>query len=164
MEHSAWEEWTSTYDECWLNEFGEAHLAFAPLFGHLYSQTWLDMRGLQDNYLRRHGIDYFENNRRAIYAQQAYAIANPQGWKDYGSQVWGMTSSDGPADVECEYDGELRLFRSYAGRGAVGPDGYDDGTLAPTAVLGSFPFAPEIVVPTIGPNMTVRYHSIGQAK
>jgi hypothetical protein len=149
VEHSAWEEWTSTYDQSWLDEFGEAHLAFAPLFGHQYCQTWIDMRGLQDSFMRQRGIDYFENNRRAIYAQQAYAVANPQGWKDYGMTVWGLTASDGPADVECKYDGKPRLFRSYAGRGAVGPDGYDDGTLAPTAVLGSFPFAPKIVIPTI---------------
>ncbi|MFZ8318587.1 glucoamylase family protein, partial [Staphylococcus aureus] len=27
------------------------------------------------------------------------------------------------------------------------PDGYDDGTIAPTAAIGSLAFAPEIVVP-----------------
>ena len=149
VEDAAWSEWTSTYDNSWRNEFGQPHLAFAPLFGHQYSQTWIDFRGLGDTYMSGRGIDYFENNRRAVYAQQAYAIANPHGWKDYGSDVWGVTASDGPADVEREYAGKLRMFRSYAGRGAVGPDGYDDGTLAPTAVIGSIAFAPEIVVPTI---------------
>ena len=149
VEDAAWSEWTSTYDNSWQTEFGQPHLAFAPLFGHQYCQTWIDFRGLGDTYMSGRGIDYFENNRRAIYAQQAYAIANPHGWKDYGSDVWGVTASDGPADVEREYAGKLRMFRSYAGRGAVGPDGYDDGTLAPTAVLGSIAFAPEIVVPTI---------------
>ena len=39
--------------------------------------------------MSRRGIDYFENNRRAIYAQRAYTFANPHGWKDYGSEVWG---------------------------------------------------------------------------
>lgn len=149
VEKSAWAEWTSTYDQSWQSDFGEPHLAFAPLFGHQYCQTWIDLRGLQDSYMSGRGIDYFENNRRAIYAQRAYAIANPHGWKDYGSDVWGVTASDGPADVEREYAGKLRLFRSYAGRGVVGPYGYDDGTLAPTAVLGSIAFAPEIVIPTI---------------
>jgi len=149
VEDSAWAEWTSTYDQSWQSDFGEPHLAFAPLFGHQYCQTWIDFRGLGDTYMSRRGIDYFENNRRAIYAQRAYAIANPHGWKDYGSDVWGVTASDGPADVEREYAGKLRMFRSYAGRGAGGPDGYDDGTLSPTAVIGSIPFAPEIVVPTI---------------
>ncbi len=149
VEATAWTEWTSTYDNFWQTDFGEPHLAFAPLFGHQYSQTWVDFRGLQDGYMRRRGIDYFENNRRAVYAQQAYAIANPQGWKDYGSVVWGVTASDGPGDIECEYAGKLRMFRGYAGRGAVGPDEYDDGTIAPTAVLGSIAFAPEIVLPTV---------------
>ena len=128
VEDSAWTEWTSTYDQSWQTDFGEPHLAFAPLFGHQYCQTWIDFRGLGDTYMSRRGIDYFENNRRAIYAQRAYAIANPHGWKDYGSDVWGVTASDGPADVEREYAGKLRMFRSYAGRGAGGPDGYDDGT------------------------------------
>ena len=30
----------------------------------------------------------------------------------------------------------------------IEPDGMDDGTIAPTAALGSLPFAPEIVIPS----------------
>jgi hypothetical protein len=150
VETSAWTEWTSTYDMCWQTDFGQPHLGFPPLFGHQYSQTWIDFRGLQDSYMSRRGIDYSENNRRAVYAQREYAIANPHGWKDYSGEVWGVTASDGPADVVCEYNGKPRAFRAYSGRGAgAGPDGYDDGTLAPTAVLSSIAFAPEIVLPTI---------------
>ena len=51
--------------------------------------------------MREKGIDYFENSRRATIAQQRYAIANPQGFKDYGENIWGLTASDGPAG-ECE--------------------------------------------------------------
>jgi Uncharacterized protein conserved in bacteria len=41
-----------------------------------------------------------------------------------------------------------RKFFGYAARGPVTePDGRDDGTIAPTAALGSLPFAPEIVIP-----------------
>ena len=62
--------------------------------------------------------------------------------------MWGVTASDGPADVVCDYNGKPRVFRAYSGRGAgAGPDGYDDGTVAPTAVLSSIAFAPEIVLP-----------------
>jgi hypothetical protein len=147
VETAAWSEWTSTYDSSWISNFGEPHLAFAPLFGHQYCQTWIDFRGVQDTYMSERGFDYFENNRRAIYAQRAYAIANPHAWKDYGSDVWGVTASDGPADVECEYQGKMRVFRSYFARGVGGRDAYDDGTLAPTAILASIAFAPEIVVP-----------------
>ena len=65
VEDAAWAEWTSTYDNSWRTDFGEPHLAFAPLFGHQYCQTWIDFRGLQDTYMSSRGIDYFENNRRA---------------------------------------------------------------------------------------------------
>jgi hypothetical protein len=42
----------------------------------------------------------------------------------------------------------MAQFRGYSARGPVDePDGYDDGTLAPTAALSSMPFAPEICVP-----------------
>src|SRR4029079_167364 len=44
-------------------------------------------------------------------------------------------------------EGKVRTFYGYAGRGA--PHGYDDGTIAPTAVLGSIAFAPEIAIPAI---------------
>ena len=62
---------------------------FPPLFGHQYCQTWIDFRGLQDSYMSRRGIDYSENNRRAVYAQREYAIANPHGWKDYSGRCVG---------------------------------------------------------------------------
>lgn len=149
VETEAWTAWTSTYDLSWGASLGEPHLGFAPLFGHQYGQTWIDFHGLQCAFMRERGIDYFENNRRAVYAQRGYAAANPHGWKDYSEQVWGVTASDGPADVEREYGGKLRTFRSYAGRGAGGYDGYDDGTIAPTAAVSSIAFAPEIVIPAI---------------
>ena len=149
VEPSAWSAWTSTYDTSWSSQFGLPHLAFGPLFGHQYCQTWVDFRGLQDAYMRTRGIDYFENNRRAVYAQQAYAIANPHGWKDYGIDVWGVTASDGPANVTCDYGGKSRTFRAYSARGAVGHDDYDDGTLAPTALVASIAAAPEIVLPAV---------------
>lgn len=145
----AWTVWTSTYDLSWGASLGEPHLGFAPLFGHQYGQTWIDFRGLQCAFMREQGIDYFENNRRAVYAQRAYAAANPHGWKDYSDRIWGVTASDGPADVEHEFGGKLRTFRTYAGRGAGGHDGYDDGTLAPTAAASSIAFAPEIAIPAI---------------
>ena len=66
------------------------------------------------------------------------------GWKGYGADVWGLTACDGPADVVHAYGGWRRRFRTYAARG---PGQFDDGTVAPTAALGSIAFAPEIVVP-----------------
>lgn len=143
----AWTEWTSTYDTTsWRTLFGQEFLNFGPLFGHQYTHVWIDFRKLQDPYMRRRGLDYFENTRRAIYAQRAYAIANPQKCKGYGANVWGLTASDGPADIEVGEGSAARLFRTYAARGA---GSYDDCTLAPTAVVGSLPFAPELAIPAV---------------
>ena len=145
----AWPAWAATYDAHWHNIQGWMQLAFAPLFGHQYSHVWVDFRGIRDAYMRRRDLDYFENSRRATLAQRAYAIENPLDWRDYGADVWGLTASDGPKDTLHEYNGHLRAFFSYSARGSVLQGARDDGTLAPTAVLGSLPFAPEIVIPAV---------------
>lgn len=143
----AWTAWTSTYDRTWGKYQGQEFLSFGPLFGHQYSHVWIDFRGIQDDYMRKRGIDYFENSRRATYAQRAYATANPMRWKGYGEDVWGLTACDGPVNTAQEYLGERREFRAYSARGAgLGYD-FDDGTIAPTAAISSLPFAPEIVIP-----------------
>jgi hypothetical protein len=143
----AWDAWTSGYR--WAPFQGYEYVAFAPLFGHQYSHVWVDFRGIQDAYMRRRGIDYFENSRRATLAQRAWAIDNPRGWLGLGPDVWGITASDGPADVELPFRGETREFFTYAGRG-VGADFIrDDGTIAPTAAGGSVPFAPEVAIPAL---------------
>ncbi|MBL8977900.1 MAG: hypothetical protein JNM53_05800 [Gemmatimonadetes bacterium] len=147
LDPTAWTEWTRTYQ--WGSYYGQAHLGFAPLFGHHYSQTWVDFRGIRDPYMRGRGIDYFENTRRATLAQREYAIANPDGWRDYGRDIWGLSASDGPADVTLPVNGANRRFFTYAARGASFTEVRDDGTLAPTAAGGSLPFAPEVVIPAL---------------
>jgi hypothetical protein len=143
----AWQAWTSTYE--WHRYFGQEHLTFGPLFGHQYSHVWIDFRGIQDEYMRGKGIDYFENSRRAAYSQQTYAIKNPGGWRGYGEKLWGLTASDGPLDITLKIDGRNRTFHTYWARGASPQELTDDGTLVPTAAVASLPFAPEIVLPTI---------------
>ena len=147
VEPDAWQAWTSTYDRSWGKYEGQEYLSFAPLFGHQYTHVWVDFRGIRDDYMRRRGIDYFENSRRAVLAQRAYAIENPMRWKEYGEDVWGLTASDGPQRTTQDYDGEQREFRHYSARGAGLRDSYDDGTIAPTAAVASIVFAPEVVVP-----------------
>ncbi|MGH7665133.1 MAG: glucoamylase family protein [Gemmatimonadaceae bacterium] len=143
----SWQEFTSTYD--WAEFYGQPHVNFAPLFGHQYSHVWIDFRGIQDEYMRSRGIDYFENSRRATLAQHAYAIDNPNGWEGYGENIWGLTASDGPGDVRATIDGRERQFHGYWARGAAANDLRDDGTIAPTAVGGSVPFAPGITIPAL---------------
>jgi hypothetical protein len=143
-----WQQWTSRYGEFWRGEGATRRVAFAPLFGHQYSHIFIDFRGIRDVPMRQAGLDYFENSRRETYANRAYCMANPMGWRDYSDRIWGLTACDGPGDFRLPYRGATRQFFGYSARGPLGePDGRDDGTLAPTAALGSLPFAPEIVVP-----------------
>lgn len=146
--------WLSTYK--WQTPYeGLSHVAFPPLFGHQFSQAFIDFRGLADPYMKEKGIDYFENSRRATYVQRQYAIDNPFGWVGYDSLCWGVTASDGPGE---KYNFGDKKFHGYAGRGASGPDYnyFDDGTIAPYGPLSSLPFAPEIVLST-AESMLIRY-------
>lgn len=146
--------WLASYD--WREPYkGFAHAVFPPMFGHQYSHMFIDFRNLYDSYMSEKGIDYFENSRRATYTQQLYAIENPSGWAGYDSLCWGITACDGPGE---KYNYDDKKFLGYAGRGTSGPDlvYFDDGTLAPTAVAGSIPFAPEICIPTLK-NITQKY-------
>lgn len=147
VDSTAWSKWAATYQ--WGTFQGQAHLGFAPLFGHHYTHVWVDFRGIQDSFMRGHGIDYFENSRRATISQRSYAISNPGNWADYGENVWGLSASDGPADATLDYRGSQRKFYTYAARGASFNEVRDDGTIAPTAAAGSIAFAPEIVIPAL---------------
>jgi len=148
VKDGAWGVWTAPYDRFWRGAGAQRHLAFAPLFGHQYSETWIDYRGIYDAPMRAAGFDYFENSRRATYANRAYCVANPQQWDGYSNQVWGLTACDGPGDYALAFNGRTAKFGGYSARGPLGqPDGYDDGTIAPTAALASIAFAPEICIP-----------------
>ncbi len=147
VERDAWEAWIAGYR--WGTFHEEEHLGFAPLFGHQYTHVWIDFRGIQDDFMRARGIDYFENSRRAVRAQRSYAIRNPGGWSGYGSLLWGLTACDGPLHGEVEIGGRRREFRTYWARGASFTEVNDDGTLCPSAVAGSIPFAPELAIPAL---------------
>jgi hypothetical protein len=108
---------------------------------------WIDFRGIQDAIMREKGIDYFENSRRAIHVQQGYAIGNPLKFKGYGPYCWGISASDGPGPNCMKVDGIERRFFDYMARGV--PFGPDDGTISPSAVVASLPFAPNLVLPAI---------------
>ncbi|HVS75666.1 MAG TPA: glucoamylase family protein [Steroidobacteraceae bacterium] len=90
-----------------------------PLFFSHYSFCGLDPRGLADRY-----ASYWEQNLRHVRINHAHCVANPCHHRAYGEHCWGLTASDDP-------DG-------YA---VHAPDS-DNGTIAPTAALGSFPYAP----------------------
>jgi len=145
IDPAGYREWTSTFE--WKKIYDIEHIYAGPLFIHQMAQLWIDFRGICDDANRKHGIDYFENSRRATWVQRQYAIDNPLGFAHYHEFGWGFTASDGPGPAIVEINGKPREFYDYIARGA--PNGPDDGTIAPWAVVTSLPFAPEIVIPTI---------------
>jgi len=154
VDSGAWRAWSESYDNTWGAFQGQEHLGFAPLFGHQYSHAWIDFRGIQDEYMRKRGIDYFTNSQRAALSQHEYAIHNPLQWKDYGSQIWGLTACNGPRAQTPKgepdrYANDTKTFYGYIARGAGLHGTIDDGTIAPTAAVSSIAFTPEIVLPAI---------------
>jgi hypothetical protein len=151
--------WTRTYK--WKRLYGHEFLYAGPLFIHQLSHMWIDFRGIQDEYMSAKAIDYFENSRRAVYVQQAYAMRNPKKLTGYDRFCWGITASDGPGPAVQRINGNKLRFYDYVARSI--PYGPDDGTLAPWAVAGSLPFAPEVVLPSLSrinknyPEMTNKY-------
>jgi len=162
IEPQAWRQYTSGYE--WGSFEGQSYLGFAPMFGHQYSHVWVDYRGIRDSSMTAHDIDYFENSRRATLAQRSYALRNPGGFKGYGEGLWGLTACDGPTDSVMAVNGKPVEFHTYSARGACFTRIEDDGTVAPTAVGASVPFAPEVCVPallamrrTYGPSLYREY-------
>jgi hypothetical protein len=147
VEPQAWKAYTASYD--WKPFYGQEYLMFGPLYGYQYSHVYVDFRGIRDEFMRGRKLDYFENSRRAVLSHRAYAIANPEGFKGYGKDFWGLTACDGPIDASIEYRGRPVLFHTYSGR-APGPIWKtDDGTLAPTGAGASIPFAPELAIASL---------------
>jgi len=146
-------------DSSYSTNMNLAHVIFPPMFGHQYSQMFIDFRGIEDSYMKQKGIDYFINSRRAALTQQKYAIANPNNWKGYDSLTWGLTACDGPGS---SFNFDNKEFKEYSARGTSGLEivHNDDGTMAPTAAGGSIVFAPEIVIPTLR-NMYDKYGTKG---
>ena len=149
---ASYDAWCSSYQ--WLEVEGIAYLHAGPLFIHQMSHLWVDFRNLQDAFMRAHGSDYFANSRAGAQVQQRYAIRNPRHHAMYGEFCWGITASDGPGPRR-HGKGESPFF-DYVARGV--PDGPDDGTLSPWAVVASLPFAPDIVLPTIANYRHIQLH------
>jgi hypothetical protein len=158
LEAESWQAWTAHYQDDWGVDNGIEYLTFGPIFGHQYSHIWIDFRDIQDEFMKEKNSTYFLNSKKAAYAQRQYAITNPELWDGYGENQWGLTASDGPGKFNKVVNGRMRKFLGYNARGVGINHSFDDGTLAPTALVGSLPFAPEIVLPAI----QATYESFGK--
>ncbi len=91
-----------------------------PLFWAHYSYLGLNPMDLKDDYAQ-----YWDLNQNLAKIHHEYAIKNPMGFKGYGDDLWGLTSS--------------YSIKGYAGH----RPGRDIGVISPTAALSSFPYTPE---------------------
>ena len=92
-----------------------------PLFWAHYAYLGLDPRGLKDKY-----ANYWEENKSQSLINYQWCVDNPNKYKGYGSNNWGLTSS--------------YSIKGYAGHA---PDSQRDlGVISPTAALSSFPYTP----------------------
>ncbi|MDR1624809.1 MAG: beta-glucosidase [Tannerellaceae bacterium] len=101
--------------------FNGAEAYGGPLFWAHYSYIGLDPRGLHDAY-----ADYWTLNKNQALINYAYCIQNPNGFKGYGDNCWGLTAS-----------------YSVDGYSAHMPFQNDHGVITPTAALSSYPYTPE---------------------
>jgi exo beta-1,2-glucooligosaccharide sophorohydrolase (non-reducing end) len=92
-----------------------------PLFFTQYSFMGPDPHQIRDRY-----VDYFDNNRDMALIDYRYCQQNPGHFKGYGPGVWGLTASLDPYG----YAAHAPTLAS------------DNGTIAPTGALGSFPYTP----------------------
>jgi len=93
-----------------------------PLFFTDYSFMGFNPRGIHDKF-----TDYFVNNRDQALINQAYCIHNPNHWRGYGADDWGLTAVDGPEGY-VPYEPTQSL---------------DDGTIAPTGAISAMAYTPE---------------------
>jgi len=124
--HEGWAEngkFPAFYDDIKLqmNHQGEAGNS-GPLFWAHYSYLGLDPRGLKDKY-----ADYWEHNVGHAMIHYKWCVNNPNGYKGYGTNSWGLTSS--------------YSIKGYAGHAPN--EKRDLGVISPTAALSSFPYTPK---------------------
>lgn len=155
LDECGYDAWTLTYQ--WENIYDHDCLYAGPLFNHLFSHAWLDLRGIRDRFMREKCCDYFENSRRALMIQREYAQRNPNEFAGYDEDCWGLSACEGPPEEPpASKPGAQHRF-GYVARGV--PHGPDDGTLCGWAPLASLPFAPEIALRSAA-RMLERYPAI----
>lgn len=95
-----------------------------PLFWAHYSYLGLDPRKLSDEY-----TNYWQVNTNHSKINYNYCVQNPEGYKGYGSDCWGLTAS-----YSRNEDGSLGYFTHRPGN--------DTGVISPTAAISSMPYTP----------------------
>ncbi|MEM6779651.1 MAG: glucoamylase family protein [Planctomycetota bacterium] len=138
IDPDCWHAWRRS-DE--LTHRGEAFLSYPPLFVHQYPMAFFDFRGWRSP----SGRDYWRNSVTAHAAQidfmRALADRYPDRFSHYGSELWGLTSSD-----------SVSGYRDWGGPyqdGRIEPDRGIDGTVVPSAAAGALAITGDAAVETL---------------
>lgn len=124
----SWDAWERPVGKYGGKEF--IYCQTGSLFVYQFSHAWIDFRGKRDKY-----ADYWENSVRATYANRDYCIDRAGDYADFDENMWGLSACIGP-------DG-------YKGYGGGPGNPLCDGTLVPSTVAGSIPFAPKLCISTL---------------
>lgn len=107
---------------------------YGSLFTYQYSHAFFNFKMYNDY----KGVNYFRNSVSASKAAYDYCQDRAEYFKTFSDSAWGLTACDTPLG----YSGLLGTPpRGYAGNDV----NYTriEGTVAPTAAIGSLPFTPE---------------------
>ncbi len=118
----------------WMDQGGIKYVTegdFLALFTHIYAQCFVDLRSAYDD-----KNNYFLNTQLAIQADREFCQANAGQFRTYAEEGWGLTAGDSPVDGFS--------YQAYRNK-----DNEHDGTVNPSIVGASIPFAPEIAVPAL---------------
>lgn len=132
----------AVYHECWARnggiKAGDSYLGYhrvldhypsddspvGPLFWAHYAYLGLDPRNLEDEY-----GNYWVLNQNHALIHYKHCVDNPNNFKGYGPDCWGLTSSYSPKNGTIGYASHR-------------PD-RDNGVISPTAALSSMPYTPK---------------------
>lgn len=106
--------------ETGINHYEHGNSPVGPLFWAHYSYLGLNPKGLSDQF-----GDYWKVNQNHALIHYKHAVENPNNFKGYGENCWGLTSS--------------YSMKGYAGHK---PDS-DLSVISPTAALSSIPYTPK---------------------
>lgn len=110
-----------------LNHNGAAEYG-GPLFWAHYSFLGLDPRHLTDSY-----ANYWQENVNQTLINWQWCLRNPNNFKGYSKECWGLTASYSVSGYAAHSPGELT----------------DLGVISPTAAISSIPYSPEQSVAAI---------------
>jgi hypothetical protein len=116
--------WYSDYNYKYF--YGKKVVFFPTLFTQHYSFMWLDPRNLKDAW-----VEYFKNAILATNINREYSLVVQD------EKIWGLSACDGPDGYKA-YGVDLPFEQSFY-----------DGTITPSASLGSLPYAPIPVIANV---------------